>query len=194
MSLPKSFASGCRLRGFSRLIFCLLLSGLLSAAYAQSPGAERGANSTLYLYQDEGAKRERRLVEKAKEEGGVLIYTSMNTKDSIPLTEAFEKKYGIKVTLWHSVGEKIVLRALTEARAGRHDVDIIGTNGDQMEILYREKLLAPFYSPSLQDLPVAALAPHKHYVAARINFFVLAYNTKLVTPKDVPGSYDDLLN
>src|SRR6185369_11419952 len=37
------------------------------------------------------------LVEKAKKEGAVTLYTSMQLVDSGPLTQAFEKKYGIKV-------------------------------------------------------------------------------------------------
>src|SRR5216684_2282884 len=88
------------------------------------------------------------LVARAKKEGAVTLYTSMQLPDSGPLTQAFEKKYGIKVALWRASGENVVQRALIEARAGRPDVDVIETDGAQMEILYREKQLAPFYSPS----------------------------------------------
>jgi len=182
---------------FSRLVIaCMVLSGVLVTPYVKSAEQEGDARSRLYLYlyQDQGPARDGRLLEKAKQEGSVVIYTSMNLKDSQPLIEAFEKKHGIKVTLWHAVGEKVALRALTEARAGRHAVDVVGTSGPQMEVLYREKVFAPFYSPAFKDLPAAAFPPHKHYVGARINFFVLAYNTKLIPPKDAPGSYEDLLD
>ncbi len=166
----------------------------IALAAAWLPPCGHTAANVDRLQPDSGPARERRLLADARAEGSVTIYTSMNLKDSQPLIEAFEKKHGVKVTLWHAVGEKIVLRTLTEARAGRHDVDILATSGAQMEILYREKILAPFYSPAFTDLPPAAFAPHGHYVAARINFFVLGYNTKLIPPNDVPRSYADLLN
>jgi iron(III) transport system substrate-binding protein len=176
----------------SRLaIACLTLWGISLTAYAISP-EEQDANGRIYLYQ--GADRELRLSEKAKQEGTISLYTSMQLTDSGPLTQAFEKKYGIKVTLWRSSGENIVQRALTEARAGRHGVDVFETDGAQMEILYREKQLAAFYSPSFKDIPAEIIPVHKHYAPTRLSLYVLAYNTKLVQPNEVPNSYQDLLD
>jgi iron(III) transport system substrate-binding protein len=118
------------------------LAAISAAVCAQPPAEETGR---IYLYQ--GADREQRLVSAAKHEGVVSLYTSMQTPDSLPLAQAFEKKYGVKVSLWRASGEKLVQRALTEARGGRFDVDVMETDGAQMEILYREKQLAPFHSP-----------------------------------------------
>ena len=87
----------------------------------------------------------------------------------------------------------MVQRALTEARAGRYTPDVLETNGPEMEILYRERLLERFYSPAFKDLPAAAFPAHRHWVADRFNFFVIGYNTNLVKPEDVPNSYADLL-
>jgi iron(III) transport system substrate-binding protein len=77
-------------------------------------------------------------IDRAKKEGTVTLYTSMQLVDSRPLTEAFEKKYGIKVNLWRASGEKVAERVLTESRGGRFDVDVIETDGAQVEILHRE--------------------------------------------------------
>jgi iron(III) transport system substrate-binding protein len=159
------------------------LSGLPAVTLAQSP---------IYLYQ--GADREQKLLAGAKQEGMVSLYTSMQLPDSLPLTQAFERKYGVKVSLWRASGEKVVQRALVEARAGRFDVDVIETDGAQMEILYREKQLAPFFSPSLADIPPKIVPAHRHYVPTRLSLYVLVYNTRLVPPGDVPKSYEDLLN
>lgn len=147
---------------------------------------------SIYMYQ--GADREQRLIEGAKKEGTVVLYTSLSLKDSAPIAEAFEKKYGIKVSLWRSKSEKVVERAMKEARAGRPAADAIETNGPEMELLHREKLLSEFWSPEFKDLPAGAFPPHRHYVATRFNFFVMAYNTNLVKPDDVPKTYQDLLS
>ena len=162
---------------------------MVPAAMAQDPSAR---NREIYLYK--GADREARLLEGAKKEGQVNIYTSLNTKDSGPITEAFEKKYGIKTRLWRSSSEKVLQRAVTEARAGRVLCDVLETNGPEMEALYREKLLAEFFSPHFKDLPPAAFPKHRHYVATRFNFFTIGYNTNLVKPDEVPNSYQDLLH
>ncbi len=149
-------------------------------------------NRELFLFK--GADREARLLDGAKKEGQVSLYTSLNTKDSGPIAEAFEKKYGIKVLLWRSSSEKVLQRAVTEARAGRFICDVLETNGPEMEALHREKLLAEFHSPHFKDLPPAAFPRHRHWVATRFNFFTIGYNTKLIKPEEVPNSYADLLH
>ena len=158
--------------------------------------AQRGGGESPHkaLYQYQGPDREARLLADAKKQGTVVIYTSMNLKDSVPITEAFEKKTGVKVELWRASSEKVLQRAVTEARAGRFTCDVIETNGPEMEALYREKLLEEFWSPHFKDLPPAAFAKHRHYVADRFNFFTIGYNTNLVKASEVPNAYEDLVN
>ena len=133
-------------------------------------------------------------VERAKREGAVSLYTSMQVVDSGPLTQAFEKKYGIHVTIWRASGEKVVQRAVSEARAGRHDVDVFETDGAQMEILHREKQLAPFPLSSVTGIPREIIPAHGDYVPTRVSLYVMAYNTQAVKPQDVPTSYAQLLD
>ncbi len=146
------------------------------------------------LYLLEGADRQNRILAGARKEGIVVLYTSLNTQDSVPLTTAFEKRYGIKTELWRSSSEKVVQRAVTEARAGRFSCDVLETNGPEMEAFFREGLLDEFRSPHFSDLPQAAFPRHRHYVADRFNFFTIGYNTRLVKPDEVPASYEDLLH
>jgi iron(III) transport system substrate-binding protein len=160
-------------------------------ARAQKAGAA-SPHRAVFMYQ--GADRERRLLDEAKKQREVVMYTSLNLKDSVPITEAFEKKTGIKVQLWRASSEKVVQRAVTEARAGRFSPDILETNGPEMEALYREKLLEEFYSPHFKDLPAAAFPRHRHYVADRFNFFTIGYNTNLVKAEEVPNAYEELVH
>ena len=160
------------------------------AARAQPAGDS--PHKDLYMYQ--GADRDARIAAEGKKQGQVVVYTSLNLKDSVPLSEAFEKRTGIKVSLWRASSEKVLQRAITEARAGRFAPDILETNGPEVEALYREKLLEAFYSPHFKDLPAAAFPKHRHYVADRFNFFTIGYNTNLVKPEEVPNAYTDLVN
>jgi iron(III) transport system substrate-binding protein len=171
-----------------RLMAASLGAFAVSSVWAEDTAAR---NRQIYLYQ--GPDREAKLLEGARKEGQVSIYTSLNTRDSGPITQAFEKKYGVKTQLWRSSSEKVVQRAVTEARAGRHLSDVFETNGPEMEALYREKLMEEFTSPHFKDLPPAAFPKHRHWIADRFNFFVIGYNTKAIKPEEVPNSYQDLL-
>jgi iron(III) transport system substrate-binding protein len=170
----------------------LLVLALLAALTENVVEAGKLANKEIYLYQ--GAGRDRQLIEKAKKEGRVVIYSTLTIKDSQVLAAAFQKKYGIKAVFWRGVSDKIVQRALTEAGTWRHEVDVIEMNATQMELLYRERILEEFYSPAFKDIPPEFIPKHKHYAADRLVFLVMAYNTRLVKPEDVPNSYADLLH
>jgi iron(III) transport system substrate-binding protein len=168
----------------------VVIASLLAPALALGQG-KPGPNSALYLYK--GADRDQKVLAGAKKEGKVVVYTSLNTKDSVPITEVFEKKYGVQVELWRSSSEKVLQRAVTEFRAGRHSVDAFELNGPELEVMWREGLLDRFYSPQAANMPPAAFAKNGAYVADRFNFFTIAYNTNLVKPNEVPNSYEDLL-
>src|SRR5438094_9571060 len=154
--------------------------------------AAAAANRDVYMYQ--GADREARLIAGAKQEGQVVLYSTMTVQDGRALAAAFEKKYGVKLLHWRGSAEKIVQRALAEARSGHDGADVFETSSHRMEALYREKLLEDFYTPAFAELASSAFAPgHRQWVAARFAFFVLGYNTKLVKPAEVPSTYEDLL-
>jgi iron(III) transport system substrate-binding protein len=138
--------------------------------------------------------RERFLAAGAQKEGEVTVYTSLISEDLAALSAAFEKKYAVKVKGWRAGSEKVLQRTVTEARANRHDADVIETNGPELESLYREKLLQPLRSPHTPDLMPQALQPHGHWVGTRINMFVHAYNTQLVKKEELPRTYADLAN
>jgi iron(III) transport system substrate-binding protein len=175
----------------SRRVGCRLLPLILAAvlgstaAPAQAPQADAAA-----VYLDRGAERDQRLVEKAKQEGTLTLYTSMATTESNRLKDAFEKKYGVKVQIWRALSENVLQRTVTEARARRHSVDVIETNGPEVDALGREQLISEFYSPYLADLPGWAIPPHRLYVSDRANLFVVAFNTNKVKREEIPASYE----
>ena len=85
-------------------------------------------------------------------------------------------------------GEAFSLRSDPVATGGPvpEPVPSFGSDGAQMEALYREKQFAPFYSPSVADIPANIIPAHKSYVPTRLTLYVFVYNTRLVPPADVP--------
>jgi iron(III) transport system substrate-binding protein len=181
-----------RIGQMPRIAVPLLVSSLwwLSAAglVAQSPAQ----NDAVFRYR--GADRDARLVERAKREGSVVLYTSIAPTESVPLAQAFEQQYGVKVVLWRGLSEQVVQRTITEARGRRNAVDVIETNGPEMEMLTREKLLADAYSPFIADLPASVVPPHRAWFPDRLNFYVVGYNTARVKRAEIPATYDGFVD
>jgi len=164
----------------------LLWTAFISCAAAQDK------NDAVYRYR--GADREARLLEAARKEGTVVLYTSLAPSESGPLGQAFEKKTGVKVEIFRSISEKVVQRAVTESRARRHAFDVIETNAPEMEMLAREKLFSEFHSPYLADLPPGAMPKHGMWAPDRVNFFVVAFNTNKVKREELPNDYRGFLD
>lgn len=152
--------------------------------------ATAAGQTSLATY--EGPDRLQRLVEGAKREGEVVIYTSAPAEDMKALTDAFERRYGVRAKVWRASSEKVLQRALTEARNGRFEVDVVETNGPELEALAREKVLQPVHSPLHVELIAQALPSHRGWVGARLNVFVAAYNTNLVRRDELPRDWKGL--
>src|SRR5258708_13260720 len=101
------------------------------------------------------------MAERARQVGVLVVYKSLATSESVPLTQAFERKYGVKVELWRSLSDQVGRRALNEAKARRHVVDVIETNAPELEALARERELARFFLPHTVSIPQPALPAHR---------------------------------
>ena len=130
------------------------------------------------------------LLDRAKREGSLTLYTSLAPTESKPLADAFEKKYGIRVQLWRGLSDEVVQRVTTEAKGRRYTVDVVETNGPEMEMIAREKLLGELQSAYVTDLPANAIPAHRTWFPDRMNFFVVGYNTAKVKRAEIPSTYE----
>jgi iron(III) transport system substrate-binding protein len=174
------------------LFACLFALGAAfpAAGFGQIKANATAADVGLYA----GPDRLQKLIEGAKKEGELTLYTSAQSDDMGALVGAFEKKYGVKVSVWRASSEKVLQRAIAEARANRNTVDLVETNGPELESLHREQVLQQVKSPHHADLIAPAIRPHGEWVGTRLNVFVHAYNTKAVKKEDLPKTWEDLLD
>ena len=171
-------------RALSRALFAALaLAANLS--FGQDP-----ASPALY----EGADRSARLLAGAQREGELSLYASMAEKDLMRLTSEFERRYGVRVNVWRSGKNNVLRRAVTEARAGRFEVDVVHNPSPEMELLHREHLLQAVHSPYQRELIPEAVAPHREWAGPRVYIFVQAYNTGKVRRDELPRTFEDLLD
>lgn len=164
-----------------RFLAALALALATTTSAAQPTAADAAAPQSM-----------QQLAERAKQEGELLVYTSAPVEDIRALADAFEARYGVRVKVWRAGSEKVLQRTLAEARAGRHEVDVVETNGTELEAMVREKALQPVASPAHAELIAQALPAHRGWVGTRLNVFVSAYNTSLVSRDELPKRWEDL--
>jgi len=159
-----------------------------AAAWAVMPAAAQD------LYEYSGPDRAQKIAAAAKKEGTLTLYTTIAEKDLPAVVKPFEDKYGIKVTIWRAGTDKVLQRTIQEARAGRHDVDVVHFGSPEMEALAREKILAPVSSPFHKDLLEGSVPKHRQWAATILSVWVQAYNTAAVKKEDLPKTWRDLLD
>ncbi len=141
-----------------------------------------------------GADRGAQLLARARAEGALNLYATMGQEQISVLAAEFEKKYGIKVNVWRANSESVLRRAVTEARGGRFEVDVIESNGFELESLHLEQLAQALDTPYAQQMIAEAQPPHREWIGNRANLFVFAFNTARVRREELPRRYADLLD
>ena len=142
----------------------------------------------------QGDARTKALTEGAKREGEVMVYHSTQSEDLRPVFDAFTAKYGVKVREWRSSSENVVQRTVSEARAGKRDVDLIENNSPEMEALAAEHLLVAMDSPAFASMRAGTLPAHHEWATSTMDIFVQAYNTEKVKRDELPKAYRDLVD
>jgi len=134
------------------------------------------------------------LIDAARKEGSVNVYTSNAAPTIQALVADFEQRYGLKVNLWRASSIKVLQRLAQEKKADRWDFDVVSVSGLEIEALYREGLLQEVRSSAHAQMLEGTVPSHRGWGPQFINVFVQAYNTKLVRKQDLPKRWNDLLD
>jgi iron(III) transport system substrate-binding protein len=135
-----------------------------------------------------------KLAEAAKKEGEVIYYTTMTLDQSKQVVDRFEKKYGIKATLFRTGGGPLLNKIFTEARGGRYAWDVVVGRGEMVLPMMERQLVASYHSPETKMIEEQLVDKEGFWTAYYVNNYVLGWNTKLVKRQDVPKTYEELLN
>jgi iron(III) transport system substrate-binding protein len=180
------------MRVFLLLLFTLL--ACVSTGSAQSGKPMSVAELAAYNKPD----REKVLYEGAKKEGKLMWYTSLTGGPNTDAPKIFEAKYpGIKLEVYRSDSDGIIQRVMQEAQAKRYIVDSIETTFPILKVMQENKLLAPYFSPHLQQYSDEAKEKADkglvYWATDRESYISVSYNTNSVQGNTVPKSFEDLL-
>jgi iron(III) transport system substrate-binding protein len=135
------------------------------------------------------------LVEGASKEGRLVIYSLLAVPDHSRIVNHFREKYPfVEVSLTRpGASERITARVMTEARAGRPLVDVIGISRLNMTALIQRSLIMNYESPERARFDPAFKDRNGFWTAFYVNPEVTAYNTRLIASTAAPKAYGDLL-
>jgi len=134
------------------------------------------------------------MIAKAKEEKEFDYYSTTDIRDGTAMVHAFQKKYPfIEPKLLRLGSTQVVVKVLQEHRGGAHLFDVISATSFQFYEIFKENLFQKYDSPERRAFAEDFKDKDGVWVSAYHNASVVAYNTKLLKPVDLPKSYDDLL-
>ena len=133
------------------------------------------------------------LINAAKKEGGkAVVYGSLESSPVEAIIKVFRQKTGLDADYWRASSTKVMDRALSEYRAGRPLYDVVLTNADPMELMFKEGIFAKYQSPSAENYAPDAIDPDLGPRYRNVIVGVI-YNTSLIKPQDAPKTLEDLL-
>ncbi|MBV9854514.1 MAG: extracellular solute-binding protein [Streptosporangiaceae bacterium] len=149
------------------LAACGVLAGSLAACSASASAGSAGAPQTITLY------------------------NGQHEQTTQALVAAFQKQTGINVTI-RSDGEAVVTAQILQ-EGSRSPADVIYTeNSPPLEKLAERQMLAPVSAGTLASVPARYDSPARDWVGVSARVTVLVYNTRELSPAQLPRSALDL--
>lgn len=187
-------STGTTKRRLATFSILLMVVGACGGSPTQSSddggGGASGEDAFAEVFEQveglEGKARTDKLVELAKEEGELNVYTSNTDLDDF--ADEFGDKYGLEVSVYRAQANQVLQRLLQEHQAGFEGADLYDTNAKELGVANVEGLLRDYEGPVTDELVDAA--SQDGWVGSRLNLFTVTWNTERVD--EPPTSYQDL--
>jgi iron(III) transport system substrate-binding protein len=132
---------------------------------------------------------EPKLLDAAKKEGTLVVYSSTNEREGLALFKLFEAATGIKVQYVRGADNVLSSRMAIEFRGGKSSFDVVHMTATNR---LPPQILAQYEPPEARHIPADAKDPNRRWYGVYAVYNTPAYNTKLVKPDEVPKSYEEL--
>ncbi|MBI4522907.1 MAG: extracellular solute-binding protein [Deltaproteobacteria bacterium] len=151
---------------------------------------------TIFAWCSVSFSQEAALVAAAKKEGKMVWYTSLALPSSTKFAQLFMDRYkGIEVEVHRTGSQRVLQRVMQEASAGIKNADIIHTSDAGHFELLKKKALTVKHTPrGLETYPAGFKDKDAFYYGLRATLSVIAYNPKVLSEKDAPKTWKDLVD
>ena len=135
-------------------------------------------------------KLAKELYPKVKQEGGLVVYTTLEVETIRALLALFTKRFpGINTSYWTGTRSELITRVLNEFQGNQASVDIV--LGESAPLVLRAAgAIQPYRT--VQESALILNNPEQPIYGLQIQ--ALAYNTKKLKVDDLPRSWEDVAN
>ena len=130
------------------------------------------------------------LMEGAKAEGSLNVYSSVNEQEGLPLWKEFETATGVKVNYTRANDAALTSKIQIEARSGQQSWDVLVTTSVTR---LPPALRAQFDVPEAAAIPAQMRDPDRRWFGVYANYNTPAYNTNLVKLDKPPRDFEEFL-
>ncbi len=128
----------------------------------------------------------------AKAEGNTLVvYSSINEQEALPVWKHFEETTGIKVQYVRGSDVTLISRVMIEHRGQQRSWDIMLSTGTGR---LPPDTLVPFEPAEAAAFPAMAKDPAKRWYGLHATYNAPSYNTRTVKPEELTRRYEDFLD
>jgi iron(III) transport system substrate-binding protein len=140
------------------------------------------------------SSRMAKLIEGAKREGKVVLYTATNITETREFLKVFKRLYPfLEANSYRAGGFRLANKVISEARTERYEADLIQVLGHAGSEISRAGLVHPYLSPERKHLRREFMDKEGMWTSVQHIRVALGYNTSLVKKEEAPKSYRDLL-
>ena len=162
------------------LVAAVFFASAAASAHAAAP-AETAGQILAKVSKLPAEQRQKVLIERAKAEGEVAFYSSLQAQQIDPFIRVFQKRYPfIKVNPYRVSGNRQVLKIQTELNAGNNLFDVTNGSAEQGSSIKKIGALDPYFSPQRDFYNVPNKDKDGYFVSFYVIPIVLGYNTKMV--------------
>jgi iron(III) transport system substrate-binding protein len=135
------------------------------------------------------------LLKGAQAEGELVYYGTLPIDEFLPLARVFNRRYrSIALQHYFAPRDGILSRTLTEARAGRHAVDVVQVDLSYGYQLLNANLVHPYSIAGRGQYFDGTFDPDGYWHSMYYLTTALIYNTQSVKPEQAPKTYEELLS
>jgi iron(III) transport system substrate-binding protein len=132
-------------------------------------------------------------LDKARSEGDIVLYTSLDTKIVDAINASFKEKYGIGVTYFRGGSADVTSKVLAESDARRLQADVVDASDLAAILVMKDRrLLKSFKSDAAAVVAPNLRDPDGTWMADRLTQGIIQYNTKEFGGDAAPKTWKDL--
>lgn len=173
----------------------LVATGIMIAFGARVVYGASAAEVAARLEEIPQSERQAFLEAGAKKEGSFVFYGTMSTDHANRVLAGFSRRYPFLSVRHYRAGSTALLsKILAEARAGKHDADVIDQVPGAAYELIRAGLIEKYLSPNRKAVREEMIDKDGLWTATYHVVVVTGYHTRQVRKEEVPRSYEELLH